>query len=65
MGASATEASHKALAQISAQVDLQASVLGFKNAFWVLALIVLFLVPLPFVMRRPSREETAAAAAAH
>jgi DHA2 family multidrug resistance protein len=65
MGFSATEATHKALAQISAQVDLQASVLAFKNAFWVLGLLVLFLVPLPFIMRRPSHEETAAAAAAH
>jgi DHA2 family multidrug resistance protein len=65
MGFSATEATHKALAQISAQVDLQASVLAFKNAFWVLGLLVLVLVPLPFIMRRPSHEETSAAAAAH
>jgi MFS transporter, DHA2 family, multidrug resistance protein len=65
MGIGATEATHKALAQISAQVDLQASVLAFKNAFWVLGLLVLVLVPLPFIMRRPSHEETSAAAAAH
>ena len=65
MGASATEASHRALAQLSAQVDLQANVLGFVNAFWMLGLLVMFLIPLPFIMQRPSPEEAKAAAAAH
>jgi hypothetical protein len=65
VGAGTAEASHKAIAQLSAQVDLQATVLAFKNAFWVLCFIVLLLVPLPFVMRRPSLEEAAAAAEAH
>ena len=65
MGASATEASHRALAQLSAQVDLQANVLGFANSFWVLGFLVMFLVPLPFIMKRPSAEEARAAAAAH
>jgi DHA2 family multidrug resistance protein len=64
-GMSATDASHRALAQISAQVDLQSSVLGFVNAFWVLGLMTLLLVPLPFIMRRPSAEEAKASAAAH
>src|SRR6266581_4226212 len=61
----ATEASHGTLAQLSAQVDLQASVLAFKNSFWVMGAVVLLLTPLPFIMRRPSAEETAAAAEAH
>src|ERR1700723_738446 len=65
MGMSATDASHRALAQISAQVDLQSSVLGFVNAFWVLGLMTLLLVPLPFIMRRPSAEEAKATAAVH
>lgn len=65
MGISVAEATHKALAQLSAQVDLQASVLAFKNAFWVMGAVVLVLTPLPFIMRRPSAEETAAAAEAH
>lgn len=65
MGMSASEASHRALAQFSAQVDLQSSVLGFVNAFWWMGLIVLFLVPLPFLMRRPSPDEARASAAAH
>ena len=63
MGASASEAYHRALAQLSAQLDLQASVLAFRNAFWVLGFLVLLLVPLPFVMRRPSKKEAEAAAA--
>jgi MFS transporter, DHA2 family, multidrug resistance protein len=64
-GASATEAQLRALQQFSAQVDLQASVLAFKNSFYVLGLLVLFLVPLPFIMRRPNKKEAEAAAAAH
>jgi DHA2 family multidrug resistance protein len=65
MGASSSEASHRALAQLSAQINLQANVLGFVNSFWILGLLVLFLVPLPFIMRRPSPEEAKATAAAH
>src|SRR5450756_423927 len=65
MGMGATEASHRALAQLSSQVDLQASVLGFVNAFWLLGLLVLLLVPLPFLMRRPIPSETKASAAVH
>jgi len=65
MGASASDATHRALAQLSAQVDLQASLLSFKSAQWVLGVAVLLLVPLPFLMRRPSKEEAEAAAAAH
>ncbi len=61
----AAEASHRAMAQLSSQMDLQASVLAFKNAFWVLAAIVVLLTPLPFIMKRPSAKEAAAAAAAH
>src|ERR1700733_1931742 len=64
-GAGASESSHRALAQLSAQVDLQANVLGFVNSFWMLGLLVLLLIPLPFIMKRPSAEEAKAAAAAH
>lgn len=65
MGMGASEASRHALAQLSAQIDLQSNVLGFVNAFWVLGLVVLLLVPLPFIMRRPSPQEAKASAAAH
>lgn len=65
MGMSAAQASHKALAQLSAEVDLQSNVLSFVNAFWWLGLVVLLLAPLPFLMRLPTPEEAKDAAAAH
>jgi DHA2 family multidrug resistance protein len=65
MGASPSQASHRALAQLSAQVNLQSNVLSFANSFWILGFLILFLVPLPFLMRRPSPEEAKATAAAH
>jgi DHA2 family multidrug resistance protein len=65
MGVSAGEASRRALAQLSAQVDLQANVLSFASSFWILGLLVMFLIPLPFIMRRPSPEEAKASAPAH
>ncbi len=65
MGFGPTESSHRALAQLSGQVDLQANVLSFANAFWVLGFVVLCMVPLPFLMRRPSPEEAKATAVAH
>jgi len=65
MGMSASEASRRALAQLSAQVDLQSNVLAFVNSFWVMGLVVLLLIPLPFIMRKPSTAEAKASAAAH
>jgi DHA2 family multidrug resistance protein len=65
MGASQAEASRRALAQLSAQVDLQSNVLSFANSFWVLGFLILFLIPLPFVMRRPSAAEARETAAMH
>jgi len=37
VGSSRVEASHRALAQLSAQVDVQSNVLSFASSFWVLA----------------------------
>jgi DHA2 family multidrug resistance protein len=65
MGGSPSDAAHRALAQISAQIDLQAGVLSFANSFWIMGVLVLCLVPLPFFMRRPSTEEAQAGAVAH
>ena len=65
MGATNSEATHRALAQLSAQVNLQSSVLSFANAYRVLGFLIVFLVPLPFIMRRPSRTETKDTAAVH
>lgn len=65
MGMSPNEASHRALAQFSAQVDLQSSVLSFANSFWILGFLVMLLIPLPFLMKRPSPEDMQASEAMH
>ena len=65
MGGGRAEASRRALAQLSAQVDLQSNVLSFANSFWILGFLILFLIPLPFLMRRPSPEEAKETAAMH
>jgi MFS transporter, DHA2 family, multidrug resistance protein len=65
MGSSQVEATHRALAQLSAQVDLQSSVLSFAASFWVLGFLILFLIPLPFLMRRPTAEEAKETAGMH
>jgi DHA2 family multidrug resistance protein len=64
-GFNKAEASQKALAQFSQQVSLQAGVLAFKNAFWIMGFIVLFLIPLPFIMKRPNRKEMKDTAGLH
>ncbi len=52
-GFDAATATTKALALAYQSVVAQANALSFKNSFWGMSLIVLCLVPLPFVMRRP------------
>jgi hypothetical protein len=46
-------------------VDSQANVLAFISAFFVLGIIVALLIPLPFLMKRPSAEEMAASQRMH
>jgi MFS transporter, DHA2 family, multidrug resistance protein len=65
MGMGATEASHRALAQFSQQVDLHSSVLSYVNAFWLMGTMVLLLIPLPFIMRRPTPHDMETSASAH
>ena len=64
-GGSAADSGRHALAQLQQTVDAQASVLAFISAFFVLGVIVAFLVPLPFLMKRPSPEDMAASHGAH
>jgi DHA2 family multidrug resistance protein len=54
-GFDAATATHKALMMAYQTVQAQANALSFKNSFWVMSAIVLFLVPLPFIMRRPPK----------
>lgn len=52
-GFDAVVASKKALAMVYQTVQAQANALSFKNSFFVMSMLVLVLVPFPFVMRRP------------
>jgi DHA2 family multidrug resistance protein len=64
-GSSVADAGHRSLAQLQQVVDAQANVLAYISAFFVLGVIVALLVPLPFLMKRPSRDELAASQGMH
>jgi len=64
-GMNATSANQRSLAQLQQLVDAQASVLAFISAFFVLGVIVAFLIPLPFLMKRPSPADLAASHGVH
>jgi DHA2 family multidrug resistance protein len=49
-----------AIGQAYRELQLQASMLSYHNAFFVLAVMIFCLVPLPFVMRLPKRGPKAA-----
>jgi DHA2 family multidrug resistance protein len=53
-----------AVGQAYREMQLQASMLSYHNAFVVLSGMIFCLVPLPFVMRLP-KKRTAAGAAGH
>lgn len=61
-GYDAVIASKKALAMAYQTVQAQASALSFKNSFFVMAMVVLVLVPFPFIMRRPRQGAKVSAA---
>jgi DHA2 family multidrug resistance protein len=52
-GFDSVTATKKALTMAYQVVQQQASTLSFENSFWTMSIIVLCLVPLPFIMRRP------------
>jgi DHA2 family multidrug resistance protein len=62
-GFDASVAAKKALALVYQTVQAQAGTLSFENSFWVMSIIVLVLVPLPFIMRRPKPGEQQPSAA--
>ena len=64
-GNSVAEAGHRSLAQLQLMVDSQANVLAFISAFFVLGALVALLIPLPFLMRRPSPQEIAVSQGMH
>ena len=64
-GSSVASAGQHSLAQLQQMVDAQANVLAFISAFFVLGVLVALLVPLPFLMKRPSPEDMAASEGMH
>jgi DHA2 family multidrug resistance protein len=50
---SAVDALHQAEAQIYAMVQRQAAFLSFNDAFWIMATILVAMIPLAFLMRKP------------
>jgi MFS transporter, DHA2 family, multidrug resistance protein len=64
-GFDSVTATKKAMMMVYQVVQQQSSTLSFENSFWIMSIIVLCLVPLPFVMRRPRlgqrRSDSAAA----
>jgi DHA2 family multidrug resistance protein len=56
-GSHGIDASRKALAQISSTIDRQASVLGYINSFWLMAVVVACMVPLVFILKKPSKAD--------
>ena len=64
-GSSVAASGHVALAQLQQIVDAQANVLAFISAFFVLGIVVALLIPLPFLMKRPSAEDMAASQGMH
>ena len=54
-GMSAAQASQMAVGQAYQQMLRQASMLSYKNAFFILSIVILCLSPLPFIMRLPNK----------
>jgi DHA2 family multidrug resistance protein len=64
-GYDAVTSTKKALFMAYQMVHAQASALSFENSFWIMSAIVICLVPLPFIMRRPRLGEQQPMRAAH
>ena len=54
-GMSSAQATQTAIGQAYRQMQLQATMLSYQNAFVVLSGLLFVLVPLPFLMRRPQK----------
>lgn len=62
-GFSTLQASQTAIGQAYRQMQLQATMLSYQNAFVVLSALLFCLVPLPFLMRLPRKREKPSAEA--
>jgi MFS transporter, DHA2 family, multidrug resistance protein len=64
-GLSSAQAAQAAIGQAYRQMQLQSMMLSYHNAFALLAVILFFLVPLPFVMRLPRKRPEGAPVPEH
>lgn len=55
----------RAFAQLQALVEGQATTLAYVNAFFLMGLVIACLVPLPFLLKRPTKQEMEASANLH
>jgi len=55
-GMSAGQASSTAIGVAYREMQRQASMLAYKNAFLILSIVIVCLVPLPFIMRLPAKK---------
>jgi DHA2 family multidrug resistance protein len=58
-GQSAAQAKAAATGYAYQQLLRQSSMLSYQNAFWVLSIVAVALVPWPFIMRRPPKRKKA------
>ncbi len=58
-GQSAAQAKAAATGYAYQQLLRQSAMLSYQNAFWVLSIVAVVLVPWPFVMRRPPKRKAA------
>jgi len=56
---------HRALAQLQMMVDGQANTMSFISVFFIMGMVVMCLVPLPFLMKRPTKQDMEATSMMH
>jgi len=56
---------HRALAQLQMMVDGQANTMSFISVFFVMGMVIMCLVPLPFLMKRPTKQDMEAGSVMH
>ena len=61
MGGSSGDAIYRAGAQIYGMTQLQARLLSYVDAVWVMVALTAILIPLPFLMKRPAKVSKVAA----
>ena len=64
-GTSSGLATSHALAQLDQLINSQAGTIAFVNAFWVMGVVVCCLVPLPFLMKKPTAADVKATEGLH